>query len=138
MQPPKLMKGVQWDTNSCVNSFATQGIWEPQQDGTAYHMACRSNAQDLLIVVDNYGRVRVTDCPSLDGERGAAYMTYGGHAKDVKNVKIACDDSRFFTAGGADGAILQWRLSLLVGPLPFLPLPSLPFPSPRRAALATV
>lgn len=133
MQPPKLMKGVQWDTNSCVNSFATQGIWEPLQDGTAYHMACRSNAQDLLIVVDNYGRVRVTDCPSLDGERGAAYMTYGGHAKDVKNVKIACDDSRFFTAGGADGAILQWRLSLLVGPLP-----SLPFPSPRRAALTTV
>ena len=68
--------------------------------GLLCNMACRSNAQDLLVIVDNYGRVKVTDYPCLDGERGAAYLTYGGHAKDVKNVKMACDDSRFFTVGG--------------------------------------
>ena len=106
---PKNVKGVQWDTNSCVNSLATQGVLDPLQDGTRYNKACRSNAQDLLLLVDNYGRVRVTEYPCL--EERAAFLTCSGHAKDARNVKIACDDSRFFTVGGTDGTILQWRLS---------------------------
>lgn len=109
LQSPKNMKLVQWETNSCVNSFATQGLYDPVQDGTVYHKVCRSNARDILIAVDNYGRVRVVDFPCLQEERSAILDLFG-HAKEVTNVSMACDDSRFFTTGGTDGCLFQWRL----------------------------
>jgi len=114
LQAPKSMKNIQWDSITCVNTYPTQGIVDPVDDGTIYNMACRSNAQDLLVLVDNYGRVRLTGFPCL--QEKAAFITCHGHAKDVRNCKVACDDSRFFTVGGTDGSIFQWKLKTIEAP----------------------
>lgn len=111
LQAPKTVKTVQWETNSCVNSYHTQGVWSAYVDGTDYAAACKSNAQDILVVVDNYGRVRVTHFPCLDNNP-CFYQLYG-HAKDVRNCQIACDDSRLFTTGGTDGSVFQWKIDAL-------------------------
>ena len=108
LQAPKTIKTVQWETNSCVNSYHTQGIWSSFVDGTNYRAACKSNAQDILVVVDNYGRLRVTNFPCLDANPNF-YQCFG-HAKDVRNCQIACDDSRLFTTGGTDGSVFQWKI----------------------------
>jgi hypothetical protein len=77
-------------------------------DGTQYRAACKSNAQDVLTVVDNYGRVMMTPFPCLDSD--PPFYHCHGHAKDVRNCQIACDDSRLFTTGGTDGAVFQWKI----------------------------
>lgn len=77
-------------------------------DHAVNNMTCKSNAQDILVAVDSFGRVRLTHFPCLDS--GACFYSLYGHAKDVRNVQIACDDSRLFTSGGTDGSVFQWRM----------------------------
>lgn len=108
LQAPKTIKTVQWETQSCPNAYHTQGIWSSFVDRAEFNMTCKSNAQDILAAVDTYGRVRVTNYPCLDKDP-CFYQCYG-HAKDVRNVQIACDDSRLFTTGGTDGSVFQWKI----------------------------
>ena len=109
MQAPKGVKMLQWETNSCINSYATQGLFDPVDDGSRYNNVVKSNGQDLLVAVDNRGRVRAASYPCIDVP--AAFLTRLGHAKEVLNVGMACDDSRFYTTGGGDGCIFQWKLT---------------------------
>jgi len=108
LQAPKSIKSVAWETNSCVNSYRTKGLRSTVVDGTAYNSACKSNAQDILVAVDNFGRVRVTNFPCLD-ENPAFYQLFG-HGKNVTNCQIACDDTRLYTTGGTDGSVFQWKI----------------------------
>jgi microtubule-associated protein-like 6 len=112
LQAPKSVKNVQWDTNTCVYSYATQGIWSTCQDGTQYRSACKSNAQDILIAVDNYGRIRVTNFPCLTSNP-CFYQCYG-HGKDIRNCQVSCDDTRLFTTGGTDGCVFQWKIEAVM------------------------
>jgi len=108
LQAPKTIKSVTWETNSCVNSYRTKGLRGTIVDGTRYSAACKSNAQDMLVAVDNFGRIRLTNFPCFD-ENPCFYHCFG-HARNVTNVQISCDDSRFFTTGGTDGSVFQWKV----------------------------
>lgn len=110
IQAPRHMKEIQWETNSCVFSYSTQGIWGPVDNNLQCHCAAKSHARDFLISVDNFGRVRAFNSPAV--KENPNYVLCGGHGADVMNCQFACDDSFFLTSGGSDGCIFQWRVVL--------------------------
>jgi len=115
MQSPKNFKSIQWDTNSCAFSFATQGVWSKYEDGTQFTSACKANSLELLVAVDNYGRIRLTNYPCVGSSTSStkpsvSFIQRNGHSKGVSNCKFSCDDSFLFTTGESDGCLFQWKL----------------------------
>jgi microtubule-associated protein-like 6 len=110
LQIPKAMKEVQWSSNNCVYSYGTQGVWGPYADGLLANGTAKSNAQDLLACVDNFGRLRVYNFPVV--KEDSNFILLSGHSADVRNVRFSCDDQTLFSSGGTDGSIFQWKLTL--------------------------
>ena len=110
LQAPKPMKEVQWETNNCVYTYATQGVWGPHVDETYVNACSRSNAKELIATVDNYGRTRVYNAPVVNED--ANYIECHGHSARAQNLVFACDDSALFTSGGTDGTVIQWLVEL--------------------------
>jgi microtubule-associated protein-like 6 len=109
LQPPKSLKEMLWDTNSCVYSYATQGIWGVYDDGVYCNASCRSNSRELIACTDNFGRVRVYNAPVV--KEDANFIQLNAHSANTMNCRFACDDSRLFTTGGKDGCVFQWRIA---------------------------
>lgn len=107
-QPPKLMKDVFWETNTCRYSYSSQGIYGMYDDGLECNGVCRSHAQDLVACVDNFGRLRLFNSPCV-GEQ-ACFLEGRGHGANAQNCRFACNDSYIFTTGGTDGSVIQWRM----------------------------
>lgn len=108
-QTPKLVKEMQWETNTCVFSYQSQGVWGPFDDGIDVHAVERSHSKELMVSADSFGRLRVFNCPCATEDSN--FLTYRGHTADVQNAKFNCDDSFLYTSGGTDGCILQWAVS---------------------------
>jgi microtubule-associated protein-like 6 len=107
-QVPKLVRDTQWETNTCKYSFATQGCWGPYADNLEINAVARTNAKDVIVTGDSFGRLRVYNSP-VNTEDPNFYVLKG-HGRDVKNVKFNCDDTVMYTSGGSDGCILQWSV----------------------------
>lgn len=110
LQTPKSVKEMQWETNSCVYSYATQGLWGPYDDKTYNNATCRSHARDLIAAVDNYGRIRIVNAPCVSEDPN--FILCNGHAAEAQNCCFSCDDSMLFTTGGTDGTVCQWKIIL--------------------------
>ncbi len=110
IQLPKTVKEVQWETNTCVYSYATQGVWGPYDDGSQVSSVSRSHARDLIAAVDNYGRLRVYVCPVIKEDPN--YILCNFHTSNARKCTFSCDDSYLFTSGGTDGCIAQWKCVL--------------------------
>ena len=110
LQAPKAMKEIQWETNTCVYSYATQHVWGPYVDNAYVNYCCRSNAKDLVVTADVYGRIRVYNAPVFKEDPN--YLTLYGHSANAMDCTFACDDSSLLTAGGTDGSILQWLVEM--------------------------
>ena len=108
-QIPKNMKDVMWDSNNCIYSYATQGIWGYYLDEVKCNYACLSSARDLIACVDTCGRLRIYNSPCVSDEFN--YILRVGHAADAQNCKFSCDDSYLFTTGGTDGCVIQWKVT---------------------------
>jgi WD40 repeat protein len=109
-QAPKLMRDVLWETENCVYSFSTQSIWGPYADGVTSSAVCKSNSGDMLVTVDNCGRLRVYGTPCISEYPN--FLLTRGHGANVQCVKFTIDDSYLLTTGGTDGTIIQWRVIL--------------------------
>lgn len=110
LQAPKPMKEVQWETNSCVYSYCTQGMWGPYVDESYLNGTTRSNSRELIVSADSYGRVRVYNAPCVDEDPN--YILCHGHGKHALRAVFSCDDTSLFTSGGTDGTILQFFVDL--------------------------
>ena len=108
--PPRSVRDVSWETNSCVFSLDTQGFWTI--GGTEHNMCCASHASDLIAAVDAFGRIKLMSFPALRNESN--FNVLKGHGANIKNCCFSSDDSFLFTSGGSDGAIIQWRVSMPV------------------------
>ncbi|RYG68267.1 hypothetical protein EON64_05565 [archaeon] len=114
--PPKQMKGVKWDSNSCTFTRDTQSFHMNSRTNFGNNLqiqfvaACKAHSEDVVFIVDNYGTILASQFPCFY-EGNPIFSIYSAHGKGVSNVKISCDDSRLFTVGLGDGSIIQWRLS---------------------------
>ena len=120
MIPPKQIRTVKWETNSCLYSNATQSF--PLNDfkphGIRYRKVCKTNCDDALFFVDNYGVLSVTSYPCFYDEMVNPDITYYyGHSKGIMNCLISCDDHYLYTVGESDASIIQWKLQTVEPPL---------------------
>eukprot|EP01041_Mallomonas_annulata_P001147 gene1147-2216_t len=110
MQTAKLMREILWNSHTCVFSYVSQGIWGPYPDGVECNAVAASHARDLLVSVDNYGRLRSFTFPCI--REDSNYITMKGHGANVLNCRFSCEDSYLYTTGGSDGCVLQWRITV--------------------------
>jgi microtubule-associated protein-like 6 len=107
-QPPKSMKEVFWESNTCIYSYSSQAVYGVFNDGLVCNAVCRSHAQDMIATGDNFGRVRLFNNPCV--KDFPCFLEGHGHGANVMNVRFACNDSYIVSSGGTDGCVIQWRL----------------------------
>jgi WD40 repeat protein len=112
IQPPKAMKNIKWETNTCPYSFGAQSFWtnELYNPYLAYRTTCKTHAEDVIFAVDNFGSLLCSDFPCFTEVANPSFSYYYGHSKGIMNCRISCDDKYLFTSGENDGSIFQWRL----------------------------
>lgn len=114
-------------SNNCTISFNTLGIWSSTEfsqntngpnetpatiarsyDGTDINACAKSNSNNLLASVDDFGKVNLYTypCNGAKSER----RVYHGHSSHVTNVMFV-NDTRLVTTGGNDMAIFQWAVT---------------------------
>jgi microtubule-associated protein-like 6 len=109
-QAPKLMRDIEWETNTCVYSYNTQGIWGPYGDGVEILSTTTSNAGDLVASLDTCGRLRIHCNPCISDFPNC--VTCYAHSANAQCIRFAVDDGLILSTGGTDGCIFQWRVSL--------------------------
>lgn len=57
------LRDVEWDTQTCVLSFTTVGIWPEGADGTDVNSCERSHSNHLLATGDDFGKVKLYSYP---------------------------------------------------------------------------
>jgi WD40 repeat protein len=102
------LRDTKWHTQSCTLGWNVQGIWRAGIDGSDINAVRRSHSGHLLAVVDDFGKVSLYRCPTLDSTQSKCW-TYSGHSSHVMNVAWSCGDECLLSVGGNDKCILQWR-----------------------------
>ncbi|KAJ1623619.1 WD40-repeat-containing domain protein [Pavlovales sp. CCMP2436] len=99
---------VEWETWTSPIGWPVAGILTERSDGSDIHAVSRSHSGALLVSANEFGKVSLFDHPaSVDGAPCRVGVAHAGH---VSAAVWACDDSRVFTAGGADLTVMQWRV----------------------------
>lgn len=75
---------VEWHNWSCFLGWPVQGIWADCGDGTEINAVRINKDENLLIVGDGIGGVRLYAYPS--NAENAPYKKYPGHSSHVTNV----------------------------------------------------
>uniref|UniRef100_A0A3P9KMC7 EMAP like 1 n=1 Tax=Oryzias latipes TaxID=8090 RepID=A0A3P9KMC7_ORYLA len=101
-------RDIEWATYTCTLGFQVFGLWPDGSDGTDINAACRSNAQNLLVSGDDFGKVHLFLYPC--SQFRAPSHVYGGHSSHVTNVTFLYDDSYVVSTGGKDMSVMQWRI----------------------------
>lgn len=57
------LRDVEWETQTCVLSFTTVGIWPEGADGTDVNACESSHSQSLLATGDDFGKVKLYSYP---------------------------------------------------------------------------
>jgi echinoderm microtubule-associated protein-like 6 len=102
-----VVREVDWATNNCVYSFASQKIWTLSPE-TVYPAIARSYDGSLLATATNHGQVRVFVAPCLKDD--PPFYILNGHGSLISNCLFACDDAHLFSTGQIDGCLIQWRV----------------------------
>ena len=105
------IRDTEWYTHNCSLSWASQGVWSRENDGTkitSIDYNARGNAGDRVLVAgDNYGRVRLFRYPCLS----CRYLckVYRGHNGAVSSIRWIGAGSYLVTVGQYDNAIFIYR-----------------------------
>lgn len=115
------IREISYHTNNCTISLNTLGIWNSTDvvvtngeassprsyDGTDVNACAKSDSNNLLATVDDFGKVNLYayPCNACKSEK----RVYSGHSSHVTNVTFL-NDTRLITTGGNDMAIFQWAV----------------------------
>ena len=76
-------------------------------DGTDINWCAANSDETLVVTGDDFAQIKLFRYPAPDG---AKCKTSLGHAEHVTSVAFAADGTRFYSAGGRDNAVIQWKL----------------------------
>ncbi|KAJ4460559.1 putative 77 kDa echinoderm microtubule-associated protein [Paratrimastix pyriformis] len=102
------MASTEWSTNTCVITWAVQGIWPPDSDRTDINSIDLHPSRPLLAMGDDFRQVELANYPCID--RASAKKTVKGHSEHVTNVRWSRDGNRLVSCGGLDAGVFVWRL----------------------------
>ena len=101
-------KDLAWATSTVKLGWDVQGIHPSGEDGTHINQVMANRDRTLLISCDDWGLVNVFNYPVLDNTHAA--HSYTGHSEHVVRAAFTDDSERFFTIGGQDKALIQWKV----------------------------
>ena len=112
------LKDVQWATFTSILGWDVQGIWPKDSDGSDVNAVARSHSAKYLATAEDTGLVKLFNYPCVGGgldrlgslNRRPDSHRLTGHSEHVTEVAWTADDQRVITTGGADLAIMQWRV----------------------------
>jgi WD40 repeat protein len=107
-------KDEPWATNSCALTWATQGVWQPGQDGSDINHCDRSHGPvvdglQLVATADDSSKLNLYRYPSP--QEAADPLKLTAHSSHVTKCRWAPQDNFIFTLGGNDTTTMQWRVT---------------------------
>ena len=105
---PFLLRDMNWHSWTSIYGWPVQGIWptDTKESSDPVRGVMRSNRGEVLLVADDYARVRLLRWPSLPGDK---VREYHGHAMHCKDAKFSANDGTVVSIGGPDCTIIQWK-----------------------------
>jgi len=100
---------VQWASDSCPMTWASEMMFDPNMDGTDVNITDRSPDGKLIANGDDFGYVNVYSFPVRNTKQGRVSKT--GHSSHVMNVKFTKDGKYLISAGGNDKSVMQWKIT---------------------------
>ena len=100
----KLDEMEDWASQKCTLTFETLGIWPEIADGTDINVCDAAN--DLLVVGDDFGRVRLYNFPANHTKVKSKELL--GHSAHVTGVMAMHGGSTIVSAGGREASLIQW------------------------------
>ena len=112
------LKDAEYDTFTSILGWSVQGIWAKEADGSDINMVNKNHAGNLLVATDDDGAVRVFNYPCVGSgldrrgklNRRPEHVVGLGHSEHVTNAVFNADDSCIISVGGADNAVMQWKV----------------------------
>ncbi|CAM9099953.1 unnamed protein product [Discosporangium mesarthrocarpum] len=107
------LKNIEWDTQTSLFGWASQGAWPPEADGTEASVLSmdatlkNEHLNKALAVGDNMGRVRLLRQPCTSAYASA--KTYRGHAAGISRLRWTMGESHLISIGQEDRCVFQWR-----------------------------
>ena len=101
-------KDMTWATLSVKLGWDVQGVHPSGEDGTHINQVCANPDRSLLISCDDWGLVNVYNYPVSENTQQS--NSYSGHSEHVVRAAFTPDGQRFFTIGGQDKALIQWKM----------------------------
>lgn len=108
-----IIRDVKWHTNTCVYTWATQGIFAGKSDYT--EVLCTDAVSDIGVLVSGKKDRTVNIYKYPSPEACASHQTYVGHASKVKCVAFNYSRRYVVSVGANDGTILLWKHELQSG-----------------------
>jgi len=100
-------KDAVWATKTTKLGWDVQGIHPSGEDGTHINQVALSPDGSLIVSCDDWGLVNIYNYPVLENTHKP--NSYTGHSEHVVRAAFTPDGNRFFTIGGQDKALVQWK-----------------------------
>ncbi|CAN0063286.1 unnamed protein product [Pylaiella littoralis] len=105
------LKNVQWDTQTVLFGWASQGVWPPELGGTevmSIDTTLNSEHPSKAVATgDNLGRIRLFRHPCTSPY--ADSKSYRGHAAGITRLRWSMGQSHLISIGMEDRCVMQWR-----------------------------
>jgi len=113
------VRDIDWQSNTCVREWATEGIWPQGAASDDINSVCTSADNKLIVSADDHGHINLFNYPCTTA--GASCITGYGHSSHVMNVrfshrrgeKVKTEDTKIYSVGGNDRSLFQWKLTKL-------------------------
>lgn len=119
---PATMKDVSWQTQTCVLSWAVQGVWPSSSSGSGgdtttadasssdsyIHATDRANQSSVVVSGDHVATLRFHHYPVLS--KDGPHHRVLGHSHSISNVEFTKNDEYLVSMGSVDRSIVQWKL----------------------------
>ena len=101
------VRDLNWQTYHCTLGWHVKGLLPDNSTDHDITAVDRSNI-NLLAVTGWHGRISVFRFPC--SVIGQGVKQYSVHSDWVSYARFTCDSARLISAGGHDGAVVQWRV----------------------------
>lgn len=101
------VKDKLWASNTVKYGADRQGVQPTTEDRTHVKDVVASRDNTVMLTGDDFGLVNVFNFPEPSIE---ASRSYSAHSEHVVRVAFSKDYQRVFTIGGADKALIQWKV----------------------------
>ncbi|KAK6965507.1 echinoderm microtubule-associated protein-like [Biomphalaria glabrata] len=108
IKSPRLVRDIKWATQNCPIGYPLIGAWQNLDRGDVINVVARSQYQDLMMIGDSKGQLRLYKWPSAPSKANFRHTKV--FSSNVTCVTFTCDDNFVIASGGNDAALMQFSV----------------------------